>query len=240
MIAVLSDIHANKQALETVLEWIGRRGLRRLVCLGDVVGYGAHPRECLAAVSARAEIAVRGNHDQAAADDDDLPYFNEAAREAMLATRRRLSASERERLGSLPMTAEWEGALLFHANLDPARPWKYITGLGDVWDAFERMRAPVGFFGHTHLPVVYRERGGSLRPEPGPRFRLEPGDRLLINPGSVGQPRDGDPRASFAVYDPATGSGENVRLTYPVSAARAAILDAGLPSWLAERLGEGR
>ena len=238
--AILSDIHSNLEALRAVLSEISRRGITDFICLGDIVGYGADPYACLEIVKEIHTRTVLGNHDYAAAVPISLSGFNENACLALLWTRQRLDPAGRDFLESLPLTAEVSGAMLVHGSLkDPGR-WDYILNPRDARASFNSGRGAISFFGHTHRPLVYREEGGEIIVEYGPRIELKEGSRYLINVGSVGQPRDRDPRAAFGIYDPGEKNVEIVRVEYPVEKAQEKILRAGLPPFLASRLAVGR
>jgi len=238
--AILSDIHSNLEALRAVLSEISRRGITNFICLGDIVGYGADPRACLEIVREIQPRAVRGNHDYAAAGPVGLSGFNDNARLALLWTRPQINSAGRDYLNSLPLIAEVSGVTLVHSSLkDPGR-WEYILAPPDARSSFRSLPGSICFFGHTHRPLAYREEGGEITAENGPRIELQEGSRYLVNVGSVGQPRDRDPRAAFGVYDSEGRSVEIIRIEYPVEKAREKILRAGLPSFLASRLTEGR
>lgn len=238
--ALLSDIHANLEALQAVLSEISSRGITDFICLGDIVGYGADPRACLETVRGLNPRIVQGNHDYAAAGPVDLSSFNKNARLALLWTRKQLDSAGRDFLKSLPLTAEVFGATLVHSSLkDPGR-WEYILNPRDARASFDLLLNEICFFGHSHRPRVYREEEGEITVEEGGRIELRAGSRYLINPGSVGQPRDRDPRASFGVYDSAEKKVEIMRIEYPVEKAQEKILRAGLPPFLASRLAVGR
>jgi len=238
--ALISDVHGNLPALEAVCAEIERRGSFSLVCLGDIVGYGPFPSECLALVRSRSLLTVRGNHDDAAADTGPMPYFTAEAAAAMAWTRRVLKPAEKIWLGNLPLTAQLNGFALAHANFFNPGSWRYTTGTSEARLSLESLAEAVAFFGHTHRPALYRQEEGRLFPE---EFRgpvpLVPG-RLLANPGSVGQPRDGDPRAAFCLVEPGRGTLELIRVAYDPAPTAEAMTAAGLPRSLADRLVQGR
>lgn len=184
---------------------------------------------------------MAGNHDRAAVGLTDLAWFNPYARAAAEWTAGQLSAAETRYLEALPLTLELGEATLVHAS--PRRPgeWEYIISLRDGERAFAHFGTRLGFFGHSHLPGVFALGSGGVSHRPGPgRVRLDPERRYLINVGSVGQPRDHDPRAAYAVYEPDAGEVEIRRVPYDITAARAKILAAGLPRLLGDRLLHGR
>jgi predicted phosphodiesterase len=242
---VLSDIHANMEALDAVLGAAAGQWDAAIV-LGDLVGYGAEPNAVVDRIREMDPIAViRGNHDKAACGIDDAGNFNQTARMAAEWTAATLTDVNREYLRALPAGPEaiddlveiWHGA--------PFDEDHYIFDAGDAEHAFGVATRPVGLFGHTHLPVVFQLAAGTLEgyvPEDGPEtvIRFQPGTRYLINPGSVGQPRDGDARAAYAVYDDEAASLTLRRVGYAIETAQRRIIDAGLPASLANRLGVGR
>lgn len=241
-IAVLSDIHGNSQALAAVLRAAQQHGASRWWCVGDVVGYGADPVTTLGRALTEAERCLAGNHDLGASGRIPLENFTSWAHDALVWTQEKLGPVGMAKLDRLQPVDRTEGvAPLFHASpRDPV--WEYVLELGQARDALEAVPALVTFIGHTHLPAVWHlGEDGAVRgfePSSGP-FGLTP-HRWLVNPGSVGQPRDGDPRASWALYDPDAATVEIVRTPYDVAAAQNQILNAGLPAGLATRLAEGR
>jgi len=238
--AILSDIHSNREALEAVLARLREYSPDAFLCLGDIVGYGADPSACLSIVRSLTDNTVRGNHDAAAVDLTDLRYFNPAARHAALWTEKTLEVEEKEYLTSLPLVKITGGMTLFHSSLDSPEEWGYITSTADARASFRLLRTGIGFFGHTHLPVVLAEAGGEISACFEDRVELNKEIRYLVNVGSVGQPRDRDPRASAGIYDSARQTVEIIRVEYPYEKTQEKIVDAGLPPFLAERLAEGR
>ncbi len=238
--AVLSDVHSNLEALSAVLEEVKGLGYDRLVCLGDFVGYNADPSACLELLIERVDHAVIGNHDAAAVDPGIADYFNLAAQEAVQWTSRQLSPSEKGYLSSLPFVERPQSDLLLvHGSPSDPELWSYVTSLLEAHFEFGRFDERICLFGHSHLAMGFvREEGGSVR-----MFKedvvFEEGKRYLINPGSVGQPRDGDPRAAFGMLDLERGRFEFHRVEYDIATAQEKVLRAGLPSGLAARLASG-
>lgn len=240
-IAVLSDIHSNLVALDTLLAALG--SVDAVWVLGDIVGYGPEPDGVVERLTAIGAVAVAGNHDAAAVGAAETSWFNPDARAAIEWTQRRISPATRAWLAELPTVVTGPPAALVHGSLrEPL--WEYILSAAEARPNLRLLadrQLTVGFHGHTHVPVLWRLAGGELelvRVEDGTRIALD--DRpVLANPGSVGQPRDGDPRASFLVYD--TDRSELVwrRVGYDVAATQAAMRRAGLPDWLVERLAIG-
>jgi predicted phosphodiesterase len=241
---VLSDLHSNAEALRAVMSRVRRKRFDQVVCLGDFVGYGAQPNQVLDAMRTfgRRKHYIRGNHDRVAAGFDDGSSFNPAAREAVIWTRDHLSPPNRRFLRELPLgPLEREGMLLCHGS--PYDEDEYIFTDGHAEQIFEGTAANLILFGHTHLPAIFwtGDRGavfGAIVSE-GATVKLDPARRYLINPGSVGQPRDRNPEASFAIIDTKKRSVQFVRVPYDIGKTQAAILKAGLPSILAYRLTYG-
>jgi len=240
---IISDLHANLHAVDAVLADARRRGYDRAVCLGDLVGYGAHPNEVIERVRDLAPWRmVRGNHDKAACGVTDGDAFNEVAREAILWTRQALSTANRDYLLGLPAgPLEAGGLLLSHGS--PLDEEDYIMGDSDAVAVMAGLSDPLMLFGHTHFAGVFLALpGGPLRPVGlgrGGIMRVPAGARALFNPGSIGQPRDRDPRACYAFHDEADNTFEVVRIAYDVEGAREAIVAAGLPAPLERRLALG-
>lgn len=243
-IAILSDVHSNLPALEAVLAHAeARRALDEVWSLGDLVGYGPQPRECLGRLRQYPLRSVAGNHDLAAIGAIDTRDFNPTAAVANRWNAAQLGEEERTFLAGLPLTSHTELMDLAHGSLrQPA--WEYMFSLGAAVEQFRRMQAPYSLVGHTHVPLVFAEgeHGGPPvfeQPEDGDAVTL--GDRrLIINPGGVGQPRDGDPRAAYAVLDDEAMTATFHRVEYDVKRARRLIAAAGLPARLGDRLLEGR
>ena len=238
--AVLSDIHGNLESLRAVLsDLVGRADA--VLCLGDTVGYGADPSPCVELVAERAVAWVAGNHEYAVAGQLDLDWFNEYARAAAEWTMTRLRDDCLRFLGALPLVAEIGDATLVHAS--PARPdeWEYLVTAEDGFAALSAFPTRLCFVGHSHVPGVWSIGSSGPTHEPAAReVEVHAGRRYLINVGSVGQPRDRDSRAAYALWDVERRHIEIRRVPYDVEGARRKILDAALPSFLADRLRAGR
>ncbi|MBN2289838.1 MAG: metallophosphoesterase family protein, partial [Candidatus Glassbacteria bacterium] len=238
--AVISDIHGNLQALEAVLEKIDRLEPDRVICLGDIVGYGADPSACIELVRAQCSAVIMGNHDAAAVERTSIAFFNPVAREAALWTREVLNAREKEYLKQLPLTAQMEGFEIVHSSPDDPEKWHYMHFSEDAEGQFGYFEGQLLFFGHTHCAVVFELDSDTLVERWPDDFRLRDGSRYMVNVGSVGQPRDGEPGASFAVFDSLAGEIAFYRQPYDIATAAERILEAGLPEMLASRLAVGR
>ena len=240
--AVLGDIHANIDALNAVLDDARAQGVTHFVCVGDVVGYNAAPAACIRAV--RDELGcpcVRGNHDHYVSDPGtNLADFHPSAAQVVEWTRSQLAADDVQWLHDLPLQKPVMGFMLVHATLDRPAHWGYVFENQQAEANFSYQYTPLCFHGHTHVPIIYsNEPGGVVHYQPRD-FTLELGQRLFINVGSVGQPRDGDPRASYVVYDMAARQIRFRRVAYDVQAAMARNRLAGLPEKCASRLEIGR
>ncbi len=233
---IATDIHSNIEALEAVLEDASGLGCDMYLCLGDIVGYGASPREALALVRDRFDEVVRGNHDAAVIDAAESFRFNENARAAIEWTRRELGPDERDYIESLPLTCHIDGVRLVHGSPEDPAGWHYVKDTMGASYQFEAFEEQFCLIGHTHLPLVVSLAGGTLRSETDTIVRLRPNIRYLVNVGSVGQPRDGDPDAAYGILDLDAGRLELRRVGYDVERARRKIVDAGLPESLGERL----
>lgn len=243
---ILSDIHANLTALEASLAAVQGRW-DRAVCLGDVVGYGPDPNEVIDQIRGLVVSCIRGNHDKASCGLDSGDDFNPVARRAALWTREQLRPENLEYLVNLPQgPVEVNGISLMHGAWQDED--EYVFAPAQALDGLLGAPTAVSFFGHTHFQggfsfVDNRLEVIQLRPAAGTNFaalQIDPGTRYLLNPGSVGQPRDGDPRAAFAVADLAHQVVEFWRVTYDIEAVQARMLEAGLPEPLVLRLAYGR
>lgn len=240
-IAVISDVHANLLALDAVLAQAGP--VDAIWHLGDIVGYGPEPDAVVERLASVGALGVRGNHDAAASGGTEIDWFNPDARSAMEWTREVISDRTRSWLRSLPARREEADFTLVHGSgRDPT--WEYVTSAAAAHESLAVMTTRHGVNGHTHIPVAFLEAGdriGRVGPDGGSRdatIGLDHG-RLLLNPGSVGQPRDGDPRASYLILDTDAQTATWQRVAYDVAAVGAAMRAAGLPARLAERLRHG-
>jgi diadenosine tetraphosphatase ApaH/serine/threonine PP2A family protein phosphatase len=246
---VLTDLHANLEALDACLRDATARGFDRAVVLGDLVGYGADPNAVIDLVLALDPIAiVRGNHDKVACGLDQAEGFNIVARSAARWTLDALTPEHRAWLAALPEGPRVVDDLVEICHGSPFDEDAYVFDELDAVRALKVSTRPLCLFGHTHCPITFELSGsvidavGAARSSASGETRvdLEPASKYLINPGSVGQPRDGDPRAGYAIVDVERRSVELYRLTYPVAEAQAKVIRAGLPEVLAHRLGLGR
>ncbi len=263
--AILSDIHGNLEALKVVLAKCAEMQVDEYISLGDIVGYNANPKECLDLVRGLKLVgAVKGNHDEyAASNDNTMEGFNPHARTAVIWTKSQLPPEDRAWLASLPMRLTIKGTLItaVHATLDSPDTWGYIFDVHHAADNFAYQFTPLCFIGHSHVPVAFCKKPIALysermiteieswvdkNPTQGAFLKgdsvsidLEPGFKYLLNVGSVGQPRNKDPRASFAIYDSDVKVVTRYRLPYDIRTAQEKIIASGLPERLASRLERG-
>jgi predicted phosphodiesterase len=238
-IAIFGDIHANLEAFEVVLADAREQGCTSYICLGDVVGYNANPRECLEIVQSLKCPVVKGNHDDYASSDSSLESFNPLAEVAIQWTRDQLTSPEKFWLGGLQLIGKIRGFTVVHASLDDPAGWGYVLNQLDAAASFSRQTTDLCFFGHTHTPRAYI-KDSSVVGLPFEQLTLEPGKRYFVNAGSVGQPRDGDWRAAYVVFDDEKRTIRLRRLRYDLAKTQGKILKAGLPPRLADRLAFGK
>ena len=240
--AIISDIHGNLEALDAVYRAATERGVDSWICLGDIVGYGADPQSCLRRIRSTTDEILLGNHDAAATGLTGTEGFNPYAREAVQWTAAQLSPAERKFLTSLPLQLERDGALMVHAEPEDPAAWQYVFSTLEAGQALAATAARICFVGHTHCPLACVQAGAAVRSIDPFRSSIEVEDRCryLFNVGSVGQPRDGDPRACYAVWAADGQTVEYHRVDYDVETAKRKILAADLPQFLADRLDSGR
>jgi diadenosine tetraphosphatase ApaH/serine/threonine PP2A family protein phosphatase len=239
---IISDIHANLEAVEAVLAEL--RGCGGFLCLGDIVGYGADPSACIERVQELPNlVCVAGNHDLAVLNQHDREWFNPLARAAIDWTAGQLTPDDESYLAALPASIRVEDAILVHGSLP--EEMAYITSPGEARVCFDAMPGKLAFIGHTHVAEYYAAVEDDPLPSQvsmpsGGSISLESRHRYILNPGAVGQPRDANPAASFALWDPAARRVEIKRVSYDVERAQAKMEEAGLPQYLVERLALGR
>ena len=230
-IAIISDIHSNLEALTSALEIIDAEHVDQLVCLGDVVGYGANPNECIDIVRSRCSTVLLGNHDAAAIDLAVANQFTLNAQLSAIWTFGNLIEDNKAFLKNLPHTRKMGDVLLSHASPFEPDEWHYVISEFDTREAFGSFDETICFIGHSHIPVIFSEHGKVMD--------VTPAERYIINVGSIGQPRDGNPNLSFGIFDTDTSSYRNVRASYDIQTAADKIRTAGLPRALSERLYRG-
>jgi diadenosine tetraphosphatase ApaH/serine/threonine PP2A family protein phosphatase len=245
LLAIFTDIHANRQALAACLDAARTRGAERIICLGDYVGYGADPEwvvETVMDLVDRGAIAVRGNHDSAVSTHSET--MNAEAQVAIEWTRGRLSMAQRHFLAELPLVRQQDDRLFVHSEASSPARWRYVQGPADAARSLVATDSHVTFCGHIHKPALYSmsstAKMTSFVPTSGVPVQLLGGRRWLAVLGSVGQPRDGNPAASFAMLETRSGEITYCRVPYDIEAAADRIRKNGLPHWLADRLFVGR
>jgi len=231
-IAIISDIHSNLEALNRALKEIEREKVDEIVCLGDIVGYGANPNECVDLIKKTTSSVLLGNHDEAAIDLSKTEFFNPFARIAAEWTGQQLTEENRDYIAGLELTLELSGLFFVHASPVEPGEWNYILTPSDAAENFHVMPVDVGFIGHSHVPEVFCEDLWTRE--------IVKGEKFIVNVGSIGQPRDGNPALSFGIFDTNLWSYRNLRLEYDIELAAFKIRKAGLPKNLAERLFVGK
>lgn len=237
--AIFGDVHANLEALQAVLEDARAHEVTHFVCLGDLVGYNADPVACLELVRSMECPIVKGNHDEQACEVTDLSYFNPLAARAIQWTRDQLTDEHKEWLKALKFSRLVRNFTIVHSTLDSPASWGYVLSDLDASASFSYQHTQLCFYGHTHVPRAFIRdtRVHEVAPD---LITLEAGKKYFFNAGSVGQPRDQDWRASYAIYTPAEQTIQWRRLSYDIETAQKKIIAAGLPERLALRLAEGR
>jgi diadenosine tetraphosphatase ApaH/serine/threonine PP2A family protein phosphatase len=237
---IISDIHANLEALEATRSEIDRIGPDKILCLGDVVGYGASPGECIEITRELASVTVAGNHDCGVTGLTDITYFNRYAREAIIWTARALDEKGLEFLRELPLShVEPDRFRIVHATpQDPGR-WNYIFTHQQAMEEFKAFSEQVCFVGHSHQPCIFELMDAETIIMNSDNVKIRNDRRYIVNVGSVGQPRDSDPRACLCVYDDEQGEITIRRIAYDIEQAQTKIKEAGLPPVLANRLSWG-
>ncbi|MCI0652046.1 MAG: metallophosphatase family protein [Planctomycetes bacterium] len=237
--AIVSDVHGNKEALDAVIERIGTLDCDEIICLGDIVGYGAEPGYCVERIREISKVVVAGNHDYAALGKINIDYFNAHARRATLWTREKLTPEQLQYLNDLPLVVNMGSFTVVHGSLESPELFDYIQTSYDAFLTMQKMQNSLCFIGHSHVPIAFLLKDVitfSLEPE----VLLAGLAKVIVNVGSVGQPRDNNPLASFAVYDVKEARVDIHRIPYDIEKSAEKILEAGLPEFLAERLMVGR
>ncbi|MHC4514019.1 MAG: metallophosphoesterase family protein [Planctomycetota bacterium] len=244
-IGILGDIHSNKEALTATIEAMRQETVDHWVQVGDIVGYGAEPQECLAIVRELGCTVCIGNHDAAVVGLLSTDYFNPYARQAVEWTRSQLTTAELDYLRQLPLVVVREKYTVVHGSLHMPEQFGYVISVVEAKESLRAQETAMGFVGHSHVPAIYMEREGLAAGElevvyaPEVTVSTDGCHKVLMNVGSVGQPRDEDPRAAYAIYDTDTNQASIRRIAYDVDAAQRRIRDAGLPEVLADRLALG-
>ncbi len=241
---IFSDIHGNLEALNVVMrefEKESEKGECTPLCLGDIVGYGPNPKECLEIIRSRKIFSLAGNHDHAAIGKMDISFFNPYAKDAVLWTKNLLDADDVDFLSRLPLREENERFTLVHATPCLPDQWNYLFTLYDAQQNFKCFDTQICFVGHSHSPmIIVRKETGDCWVHPHPILCFREGWRYIINVGSVGQPRDGNPLAAYALYDEETQIVEIKRVAYEISVTQEKMRKNKLPQYLIDRLEMGR
>ena len=237
---IFSDIHGNLEAFEAVIEAFKSEHIDQYLCVGDVIGYGANPSECIRLVNDLKAIWIAGNHDWGCVGKVDLAYFNPVAKEAILWTQDKLSLDQKEMIRHLNLVFANDDLTMVHGTLQKAQEFLYLTKPSLALEMFPLMERQICFIGHTHVPqiIVQEARGIEIRLEK--QIKLDPYKKYIVNTGSVGQPRDYNPDACFCIYDSKSKLLENKRIPYNIVEAQKKILQVKLPTYLALRLALGQ
>ncbi len=236
----VSDIHSNLEAFQAVLADLEDKSVDQLICLGDVVGYGPRPNECVELVREKIDYTILGNHDAGAIGKTDIQHFNFYARQAIEWTREVLTPENYRTLSELPMKIILDDMTFVHATPEHPEEWDYLVDSQDAEPSFDAFRTHLCFIGHSHVPVAFCKEGTRLWSIRDQQLLIQPEIRYIINVGSVGQPRDGDPRACYGVFDAQTALFEYFRVPYDIAATQKDMQRAGLPDFLIRRLTAGR
>ena len=238
--AIISDIHGNREALDAVTDALRHDDVGAYVSLGDIVGYGADPAAAVRALRAlEPAVSIAGNHEWGVLGRLDSGFFNEYARASIEWTRGALGASGLEYARGLALTGVIGDMTFVHGSLEDPASFNYILNSGDACITIERMGTRLAFVGHSHVAGIFVARRGKAARAGTAKVAVRAGMRCLVNAGSVGQPRDGDPRAAYVIYDSREATVEIRRVPYDIEKARKKIYDAGLPAYLGDRLREG-
>lgn len=237
--AILGDIHANREALQAVLNDAAEQGVTHYACTGDVVGYNADPKACLQMIRKLGCKVVQGNHDYYAACNESMELFTPLAQKSIRWTRKQLSPFDRRYLRQLPMLLDLEDFTIVHSSLSNPQRWSYIFRRKAAEANFRNQFNAVCFFGHTHVPLAF-VKGNVIEKGFYETLRVRPGFQYLVNVGSVGQPRDRNPKAAYVVYDLSEKTITMRRVEYDIETAQKKVRDAGLPFRNALRLNIGR
>jgi diadenosine tetraphosphatase ApaH/serine/threonine PP2A family protein phosphatase len=238
--AILSDVHGNLESFQAVIEDLREEKVERVAYLGDVVGYGADPNDCLTLLEGLTDWVVAGNHDYASVGLTDIDAFNPSARSAILWTRDQLVPENRNYLRSLLLRRQIGEITFVHATPNQPEDWNYIFTFPEAEKAFQSLTGGLAFIGHSHRPLILaREKDSEVQVIHHEEVILESGVRYIINVGSVGQPRDGHPEAAYGLYDEAGKTYRLKRVDYDLATSQEKIIKAGLPSFLAQRLSQG-
>ncbi len=239
--AIIADIHANLEAWLAVKNELAKETSQKIICLGDIVGYGANPKECLREAQEACDYIIAGNHDWAVCGLFDLNYFNLYAREAVKWTAKIIDERHKAYLKRLPITLDMDNFTCVHGSLYHPEEFNYILSLDAAAMTFANLKKDICFIGHSHAPaIIIYDKNGDIDYIDSEAIEVTEGKKYIINVGSIGQPRDGNPDSCYCVYDTNKKSIKIKRVPYEVHLAQKKIIDAGLPHFLAARLAGGR
>jgi predicted phosphodiesterase len=240
-IGILSDIHSNLEAFESVINYAESENVDEYICLGDIVGYGANPNRCVEIVRDLTSKIVAGNHDYGVCGKTDIYYFNDVARQALKWTRENISEENLAFLRSLPLKLEDEQSIFVHSTPSSPEDWNYIMNMYDSVKEFKQLEKKLCFIGHSHQPVIFSTTlDNQVSESLDESLIFNKNKKYIVNAGSIGQPRDGNPKASFLLYDTDKDKITYSRIEYDIKKAQDKIIKAGLPPFLAKRLEIGR
>ena len=238
---VFSDLHSNLEALKQFQKEIKSISYDKLICLGDIVGYGADPNPCVEWVRNNTDLIIAGNHDWGAVEKTDTSYFNPYAYDSCLWTRNQLTEENKNFLKSLPLDHEEDGVYWVHSSPFEPEAWHYVISKEEGKRYFRNFEAPICFVGHSHIPVILEQMDdGEVNDYVSDIWDIAQGNRYIFNDGSLGQPRDGNPKPSFMIYDSEDKTVKVQRFKYDLRVTQDKILESGLFRYLAERLAKGR
>lgn len=239
--AIISDIHSNVEALLSVLAEIKKEHVDKIICLGDILGYGPDPKECANLIREKCEYIIVGNHDFACLNRTELVFFNRFAKEAIHWTLTKITEEDLEFVFQLPFEIVFQNIRFVHANPYTPQSWDYILSIDDAIFNFSKFKEQICFIGHSHQPIIYIENNDQKYMFSEEReIKIEPNFRYIINVGSVGQPRDNNPASAFGILDTTKQMFELFRVGYNVEKTQQKMLAAGLPEFLADRLLAGK
>ncbi|MGB2600136.1 MAG: metallophosphoesterase family protein, partial [Candidatus Omnitrophota bacterium] len=237
---IFSDVHGNLEAFDAAVKSMPDAKDKKLLCAGDIVGYGANPNECIDKVISLGAPSIKGNHESAALGQTDISIFNRSAAEAVRWTMKQLTPDGNAYIESLPLIHEEPSFTMVHGTLHDPGDFRYMLTNVEATRTFEVLEKKICFVGHSHVPAVFSLEDGRVDLSFKNKVKLKKEAKYIINVGSVGQPRDGDWRACYCVYDSGKEEVELRRVEYDIETAQKKIIDAGLPRMLAERLAFGR
>jgi predicted phosphodiesterase len=238
---IFSDVHSNLEALESILNALREESIDTYLCIGDVVGYAANPCECIRRVKDSAAACVAGNHDWASVDLLSTDYFNTNAKTAIQWTRRKLEDNDRYFLESLKLTYGNDDLTLVHGTLNGPEDFNYMIDNYNALQTFKLLETDICFVGHSHIAGFFiKDKDNLMHYREDNLVSIKRGFKYIINVGSVGQPRDGNPKAAYCIYDTDKKEVQIKRVNYAIETTRKKIIDAGLPKFLADRLLIGR